>query len=243
MKNKFVGVRQRPSGKWVAEIKNTTQKIRMWLGTFDTAEEAAQAYDEAACLLRGTNTRTNFLNNVPCNPVLSLKIRNLLNQKRCLNRNKVHPSPDLENDQLSQSVKTASKSSSSSSGNLNSYHIDESLASDPNLASSEGVYKPCFLGGCDYEMYSSRYLNNHDQDSAYGMYFDKISPQQDGLIFYAPRRDGEVEFSDFERLKVERQISASLYAMNGISEYWENMNDCSDPCWDIPTMYQMFSPS
>nr|GMD21565.1 importin-5-like [Ipomoea batatas] len=61
-KRKFVGVRQRPSGKWVAEIKNTTQKIRMWLGTFDTAEEAAQAYDEAACLLRGSNTRTNFLN-------------------------------------------------------------------------------------------------------------------------------------------------------------------------------------
>ncbi|RVW46936.1 Ethylene-responsive transcription factor RAP2-11 [Vitis vinifera] len=61
--NKFVGVRQRPSGRWVAEIKDTTQKIRMWLGTFETAEEAARAYDEAACLLRGSNTRTNFIPN------------------------------------------------------------------------------------------------------------------------------------------------------------------------------------
>ncbi|XP_073153770.1 ethylene-responsive transcription factor ERN1 [Henckelia pumila] len=232
-KNKFVGVRQRPSGKWVAEIKNTTQKIRMWLGTFDTAEEAAQAYDEAACLLRGTNTRTNFLNNVPCNPAVSLKIRNLLNQKRGLNKNKVHPSPNLEND---QSKKTASKSNSSSN------QIYESPASAPNLHSFEGVYKPdlsCFLGRYDYEMY----LNNHDRDSAYGMYFDKISLQQDGL-FYAPKRDGEeAEFSHFERLKVERQISASLYAMNGINEYWENMNDCGDPCWDIPTIYQMYCSS
>lgn len=60
-RKRFVGVRQRPSGRWVAEIKDTTQKIRMWLGTFETAEEAARAYDEAARLLRGSNTRTNFV--------------------------------------------------------------------------------------------------------------------------------------------------------------------------------------
>ncbi|KAL3681898.1 hypothetical protein R1sor_024854 [Riccia sorocarpa] len=60
-KKRFVGVRQRPSGRWVAEIKDTTQKIRLWLGTFDTAEDAAHAYDEAAWLLRGANTRTNFV--------------------------------------------------------------------------------------------------------------------------------------------------------------------------------------
>ncbi|KAL5761706.1 hypothetical protein ACOSP7_017970 [Xanthoceras sorbifolium] len=64
-RKRYVGVRQRPSGRWVAEIKDTIQKIRVWLGTYDTAEEAARAYDEAACLLRGANTRTNFW---PCSP-------------------------------------------------------------------------------------------------------------------------------------------------------------------------------
>lgn len=49
-KKRFVGVRQRPSGRWVAEIKDTTQKIRLWLGTFDSAEEGAKAYDSGMCV-------------------------------------------------------------------------------------------------------------------------------------------------------------------------------------------------
>ncbi|XP_071699498.1 uncharacterized protein [Rutidosis leptorrhynchoides] len=60
MLRKFVGVRQRPSGRWVAEIKDSSQKVRLWLGTYDTPEEAARAYDEAARALRGDNARTNF---------------------------------------------------------------------------------------------------------------------------------------------------------------------------------------
>ncbi|CAI0471958.1 unnamed protein product [Linum tenue] len=57
---RFVGVRQRPSGRWVAEIKDSSQRVRLWLGTYDTPEEAAGAYDEAARALRGENARTNF---------------------------------------------------------------------------------------------------------------------------------------------------------------------------------------
>jgi EREBP-like factor len=57
---RFVGVRQRLSGRWVAEIKDSSQRVRLWLGTYDTPEEAARAYDVAARALRGENARTNF---------------------------------------------------------------------------------------------------------------------------------------------------------------------------------------
>ncbi|CAN6282266.1 unnamed protein product [Urochloa humidicola] len=252
-RKRFVGVRQRPSGRWVAEIKDTIQKIRVWLGTFDTAEEAARAYDEAACLLRGSNTRTNFWPRAapaaaaavvtphhpqppPVASALPSKVTNLLLLRLKKARGAVaQQAPPVQHRQ--QAAQQGYAAGGGSQGQEEySFHVDDFLSYDDGGGAGDDelrVVKREEGSNCIQE---TRREEEEEEPLDFGFMDKQPSPAReaddDAAALYSPF---EVVAGDLggstasepssgaidevvKRMKYERKVSASLYALTGVSE-------------------------
>ncbi|KAI4983077.1 hypothetical protein ZWY2020_023569 [Hordeum vulgare] len=246
-KCKFVGVRQRPSGRWVAEIKDTTHKIRVWLGTFETAEDAARAYDEAACLLRGSNTRTNFATAAPSaaassppDSPLASRIRTLLTHKKLKKSASPPPRASSHSQPPALAIGPATAASNASAGSTSST-ISFAMSAGgaaaahhtPTPLSNHMTYQQWINNGGEH-------LHQHLEHHPWPATLSAAVP-----TLAARRNVGDCRvITDGTRPEKQQEDSASPgAAMSGVVQEQDDGFDIgSDPCdslWDLPPICQL----
>ncbi|CAI9118757.1 OLC1v1020361C1 [Oldenlandia corymbosa var. corymbosa] len=162
---RFLGVRRRPWGRYAAEIRDPTTKERHWLGTFDTAQEAALAYDRAALSMKGTQARTNFVysDNTTFHSLVTPLDLQTLWQKQNNNKNNNNGTTSKPNSTITTTT-TTSTSSYSSHSQSHHYYPTALETSNSHILSDNDNCSQSSYGSSPNDNF---FFSSHETNSGY----------------------------------------------------------------------------
>ncbi|XP_022961075.1 ethylene-responsive transcription factor ERF017 [Cucurbita moschata] len=180
--SRYKGVRRRKWGKWVSEIRLPNSRERIWLGSYDSAEKAARAFDAALFCLRGRTARFNFPNNPPEIAGASLLSRAEIQSVAAQFANS-NPPPPPSSECTQPTIGSPSPSPSVVSEATTAVIEERSTFLDLSTAMGSGNYGSEFGLFPEYNPFFNELMNTTNSGAPFFDYGDENLDDQDSFLW------------------------------------------------------------